>query len=165
MKRQYLSYLTICASVFLGVLQLPAFADTMTNPEMNMPTSRPSVESSVSISTATLPQGEYLVDQRGMSLYMLDATRQCDAECERVWPPLVAMSDNISAAGRVSASSVGSIPRADGTKQVTYNGMPLYLFAQDRAPGDIMGQGIEDVWGVWNLIRPDGMRLMVGSLR
>ena len=41
-----------------------------------------------------------------------------------------------------------SIERTDGTSQLTVNGMPLYLLASDTAPGDVNGQGVNDVWFV-----------------
>jgi len=41
---------------------------------------------------------------------------------------------------------LGEITRADGTKQVTYNDMPLYYFAGDKAPGDTTGQGVGGAW-------------------
>ena len=31
---------------------------------------------------------------------------------------------------------------------MTYNGWPLYYFAADSAPGDVNGQGVNDVWYV-----------------
>jgi predicted lipoprotein with Yx(FWY)xxD motif len=43
---------------------------------------------------------------------------------------------------------LGTITRADDSVQVTYNGMPLYYFAQDMLPGDTTGQGRGDVWWV-----------------
>jgi hypothetical protein len=43
---------------------------------------------------------------------------------------------------------LGIIERADGLRQVTYNGMPLYFFAQDAAPGDTNGQGRGENWFV-----------------
>ena len=44
-----------------------------------------------------------------------------------------------------NSNSIGS---GDGSEQLTVNGMPLYLFASDEAPGDINGQGVNDVWFV-----------------
>jgi len=41
----------------------------------------------------------------------------------------------------------------DGKKQVTVNGMPVYLWEKDKAPGDITGQGVGNVW---YLVAPDG---------
>jgi predicted lipoprotein with Yx(FWY)xxD motif len=48
----------------------------------------------------------------------------------------------------VDASLLGTITRADGGAQVTYNGLPLYYFAADKAAGDINGQGVNNVWYV-----------------
>ena len=42
----------------------------------------------------------------------------------------------------------GVISRDDGREQVTYNGLPLYYFANDKAPGDTKGQGVGGVWFV-----------------
>ncbi|HCQ64264.1 MAG TPA: hypothetical protein DIU07_03395, partial [Rhodobacteraceae bacterium] len=33
----------------------------------------------------------------------------------------------------------------------TYKGMPLYLWVQDQAAGDVTGDGVK---GVWHLARP-----------
>ncbi len=48
---------------------------------------------------------------------------------------------------------LGTLVRSDGSVQVTYGGWPLYFFAGDEAPGDINGQGVNDVWFV---VAPDG---------
>jgi len=49
------------------------------------------------------------------------------------------------------APAHGFVKRPDGTMQVAYKGMPLYTFAQDKAPGEANGQGIKDV-GTWTAI-------------
>ena len=33
--------------------------------------------------------------------------------------------------------------------QVTYKGLPLYTFTEDKRPGQIKGQGVKDV-GTWH---------------
>jgi predicted lipoprotein with Yx(FWY)xxD motif len=48
----------------------------------------------------------------------------------------------------VTGSLVGTIQRKDGSMQVTYQGLPLYYFASDQKPGDVMGQGVGNVWYV-----------------
>ena len=50
----------------------------------------------------------------------------------------------------LKAADFGTITRADGQKQTTYKGMPLYYFGGDKAPGDTIGQGAKDVWYVVN---------------
>ena len=40
--------------------------------------------------------------------------------------------------------------------QLTLDGLPLYLFAGDKAPGDINGQARQ---GVWWVVAPDGSKV------
>ena len=58
--------------------------------------------------------------------------------------------------GRSARPSAGASPRADGTRQVTYDGHPLYYFAGDKAPGDVTGQGIHNFGGGWYVVAPGG---------
>ena len=46
------------------------------------------------------------------------------------------------------ADCSGTTERDDGSTQVTYNGWPLYYFANDAAAGDTNGQAVNDVWYV-----------------
>jgi predicted lipoprotein with Yx(FWY)xxD motif len=41
----------------------------------------------------------------------------------------------------------GVITRDDGTQQLTYNGLPLYRFVNDTAPGDVAGAEVPN-WSV-----------------
>ena len=54
--------------------------------------------------------------------------------------------------------------RVGGTVQLTVEGRPVYLFAEDSAHGEVTGQG---VGGVWYAIAPDGseVRSVRGSAR
>ena len=98
--------------------------------------------------------GSILVDGDGNTLYLFTPDNQgesvCYDQCEAAWPPLL---DPIEAGDGITASLLGTAPRTDGTEQITYNGWPLYYFANDTAPGDINGQGINDVWYV---LTPNG---------
>jgi predicted lipoprotein with Yx(FWY)xxD motif len=54
----------------------------------------------------------------------------------------------VAVAGFHVTGELGVAERTDGTLQVTYEGMPLYHWVNDQAPGDTTGQGINDVWFV-----------------
>lgn len=49
---------------------------------------------------------------------------------------------------------LGTVTRADGTVQVTYMGWPLYYFASDSKPGDVMGNGQSSKWWVVSPAQP-----------
>jgi len=51
-------------------------------------------------------------------------------------------------AGTGVEGELATITREDGSLQVTYNGLPLYFWNEDGAPGDTTGQGVGDVWSV-----------------
>ena len=95
--------------------------------------------------------GSILVDGEGMSLYLFTKDTQnsgastCTGDCLVKWPSLATDGDPVAGEG-VDETLLGTITRDDGTTQVTYNGWPLYYFAEDTAPGDTNGQGVGDVW-------------------
>lgn len=90
-----------------------------------------------------------LTNAEGMSLYTFDpdtaTSSACNGGCARSWPPLEA-NDDAHDAGDFTV-----ITRDDGSKQWAYKGRPLYLWVNDRKPGDITGDG---VGGNWHLARP-----------
>jgi predicted lipoprotein with Yx(FWY)xxD motif len=101
------------------------------------------------IALAKTSLGDVLVDGKGMTLYMFTAdsagTSSCDAACAQNWPPVI----GTAAPGTgLDAGDFGTTTRSDGSTQVTFHGMPLYLFAGDKAAGDVNGQGIGTKWYV-----------------
>ncbi len=97
--------------------------------------------------------GQYLADDKGMTLYTFakDTNGQsaCSGQCASIWPPLlITKGGQETLTGGGDSTKLGTITRADGTTQVTYNNMPLYYFAKDKAPGDTIGQGVGGVWYV-----------------
>jgi len=111
----------------------------------------------VDLKTASSSAGNIVVDAKGMSLYFFtkdtkdSGTSACMGSCLVQWPPLTTASASPVAEG--VSGTLGTINTPDGKKQVTLNGMPLYYFAKDTKPGDILGQG---VGGVWYLADPSG---------
>jgi predicted lipoprotein with Yx(FWY)xxD motif/uncharacterized cupredoxin-like copper-binding protein len=95
--------------------------------------------------------GPILTDPKGMTLYLFTKDTKpgestCYDKCAQSWPPFTA-SEPLGLPGRVEGK-LTTITRTDGTKQVAYNGIPLYYFAKDTKPGDTNGQGIGGVWFV-----------------
>ena len=96
--------------------------------------------------------GSFLVDTKGMTLYYFKkdspGKSACEGDCVAKWP--LYFRDAVAAKDGVKAEDFATITRADGQKQTTYKGMPLYYFVGDKNPGDTTGQGVKDVWFVVN---------------
>lgn len=107
----------------------------------------------LTISTSSNPDVSepFLVDDEGRTLYLFtndtpnSGTSSCTGDCLAAWPAVVVTDAAIAGEG-VDATLLGTITRDDGTMQATYNGWPLYYYASDVAPGDMLGQGLNDVW-------------------
>ncbi|MFJ2770372.1 SCO0930 family lipoprotein [Streptomyces sp. NPDC087300] len=103
--------------------------------------------------------GKVVTDSAGFTLYRFDKdTAQppkssCAGACLKAWPAVAA--DGAKAAPGVDASLLGEVTTADGTKQLTIDGWPMYRYAQDTKPGDAKGQG---VGGTWYAAAPDGKK-------
>ncbi len=111
----------------------------------------------VTLNVATDPKlGKFLVDGKGMSLYMFTKdtadTSNCPGKCMKQWPPFLSLGHPQAGAG-VDPSLIGVISLANGNQMVTYNKMPLYYWVGDTKPGDTTGQ---DVGGAWYVVSPDG---------
>jgi predicted lipoprotein with Yx(FWY)xxD motif len=103
--------------------------------------------------------GNILVDSQGRTLYLFQADSgtksACTGACATAWPPLRASGKPIAGTG-ITASKLGTSARSDGKPQVTYNGHPLYRFANDQNPGNANGQGVNAFGGLWYVLSPAG---------
>lgn len=95
--------------------------------------------------------GSYLVDEKGMSLYLFTkdspGKSACNAGgCLEKWP--IFYVDKVEPAAGIDAAAIGVITRDDGKKQTTYKGKPLYYFVKDKDDEDVYGQGVNNVWFV-----------------
>jgi predicted lipoprotein with Yx(FWY)xxD motif len=96
--------------------------------------------------------GDFLVSADGMTLYAYAkdtaGASTCSGDCAKNWPPLTVGADDRLAAGTGITGKLATIKRDDNSLQVTYNGIPLYFYAQDHVPGDATGQNVGNVWAV-----------------
>ena len=94
----------------------------------------------------TTAKGKVWVDSKGMTLYTYDKDSSgkstCTGQCAELWPPHFAPGD---------AKADGDwtvVTRRDGKKQWAYKGKPLYLWKEDKKPGDVTGDGVNNVWRI-----------------
>jgi predicted lipoprotein with Yx(FWY)xxD motif len=98
--------------------------------------------------------GAYLIGYNGMTVYTFakdkTGTSTCYGQCASIWPPyVIGPEDNAQNVKLgVDGNKVSTITRTDGTLQVTYDGRPLYFYAQDSSPNDTKGQNFNKVWFV-----------------
>ena len=73
----------------------------------------------------------------------------CSGDCLVKWPALTVAAGETPKGGEGVTGTLATITRDDGTLQVTYNGLPLYFFQGDSAPGDANG-----VYTNWEAVKP-----------
>jgi predicted lipoprotein with Yx(FWY)xxD motif len=90
--------------------------------------------------------GKILVDASGRTLYMYTKdgpdTPTCYGACAKLWPPF------LSTTGSVAAQQAITVIRRDGSRQVVFDGHPLYYYSKDAGPGNVKGEGINRTWYV-----------------
>jgi predicted lipoprotein with Yx(FWY)xxD motif len=121
------------------------------------PTTSSGAPATVGVANNSL--GSVLVNSQGRTLYLfkadVGAKSACSGACATAWPPLLAASKPTAGTG-LTASKLATITRSGGSRQVTYNGHPLYLFIKDKKPGDVNGQGVTAFGAAWFALTPSG---------
>jgi predicted lipoprotein with Yx(FWY)xxD motif len=111
------------------------------------------------ITTKTSSAGSFLTNGSGRAIYMWEKdsmnSSACSGGCASAWPP-VTSTGGLTAAGGVNKADLTTFTRSDGTKQVAYDGHPLYYFSGDPGPGQISGQGSDGFGAKWWLVDPAG---------
>jgi predicted lipoprotein with Yx(FWY)xxD motif len=110
--------------------------------------------------------GQILVNSRGLTVYLFKADQgtksACTGACAAAWPPLLATSTPTAGSG-INGSLLGTTTRPEGKTQVTYNGHPLYLFAQDLKAGETNGQGVSAFGASWFALNSAGNQVSAQS--
>ncbi|MDX6628770.1 MAG: hypothetical protein QOH00_1016 [Gaiellales bacterium] len=111
------------------------------------------------VALGTSAYGPVLFDGHGFALYAFTHDRAgrstCSGACARAWPPYV-VRRSVSAGAGARRSLLGTLRRADGTRQVTYAGRPLYYYAGDRERAQILCQNVSEFGGLWLVVRASG---------
>lgn len=87
-----------------------------------------------------------LVDAHsGKTLYTFDKDTEagksaCAGDCMKAWPAAMASSSD------KAHGDWGIMHTADGKRQWTYKGHPLYTFVKDMKSGDMNGDNVKNVW-------------------
>jgi predicted lipoprotein with Yx(FWY)xxD motif len=104
---------------------------------------------SSALKAASVGGTQVLTNSKGFVLYWFapdtSSTSNCTGSCATYWPPVA----GAATAGSGITGTLGTITRSDGTKQVTYDGHPLYTYAGDSAPGVAKGNGLNASGGLW----------------
>jgi predicted lipoprotein with Yx(FWY)xxD motif len=143
------------AAVALAACSSSSKASSTTTPTTNAPAAAASPTTAASggastgttgattVALASSKYGKILVNSKGMTLYVDEKDKPgapaCTGACLTAWPPLTATGTPTAGTG-VTATKFSTITLSDGTKQVTVNGSPLYLWQGDTKAGDVTGQ-------------------------
>jgi len=108
--------------------------------------------------------GEILTNAHGFSLYGLSdefgGKLACTGECLKFWPPvLVRKSVTKVSLGAGVTGEIGFVARSATTKQVTFDGYPLYTFVKDSGAGQTHGEGVAAFGGTWGVLRASSLIL------
>ena len=96
--------------------------------------------------------GNQLVSRAGLTLYTFDnnvagsGRSVCNPPCCHLFRPYAGEK------GAHPTGEAGVINRDDGTRQWAWKGRPLYLWVDDKKPGQAGGDGINH--NTWHVARP-----------
>jgi len=136
-----------------GAPDASASADASADTSKDSTGTTANVDFTTKLTSKIVPKmGNVVTNQKGFVLYRFDKDSAnppksaCVDKCALVWPP--ALTDGNPELSGVSADLVGTVTRADGTRQITVGGWPAYSYIGDPAPGKWTGQGVGGTWWV-----------------
>ena len=114
------------------------------------------------IKTSVINGHTVLTDSSGFVLYWYapdtPTASKCAGTCATYWPPLIGTPS--LASGITLAGKLGTIKRANGQLQATYDGHPLYLFKSDTSAGQWSGNNLNASGGLWWMMTSTGKKDM-----
>jgi predicted lipoprotein with Yx(FWY)xxD motif len=151
----------------IGLLAAACSSGTSTStssPAASSPASSGPASGAAMVSLAAISgiPGKALAGSNGRTLYLFEAdkngTSACSGACAAAWPPDTVTGTPQAGSG-VSQSLLGTITRADGTMQLTYNGHPLYYFTADTGAGTAKGEGSKAFGAEWYVVGASGSKI------
>jgi predicted lipoprotein with Yx(FWY)xxD motif len=107
----------------------------------------------VTLKTTTIGGITVLTNAKGLTLYWFapdtPTASRCTGSCAAYWPPVTGTPK----AGPGVTGKLGTISRAGGRLQATYDSHPLYTYIGDSAPGQAKGNKLDLNGGYWYLVR------------
>jgi predicted lipoprotein with Yx(FWY)xxD motif len=99
------------------------------------------------VSVGTVDGNDVLADSSGKTLYTAAVEKGgkilCVDACTSFWEPILASSSDAEQAAGETDANLGVVKRPDGQSQLTFDGLPLYTFAEENA-GQLEGDGFTD---------------------
>jgi predicted lipoprotein with Yx(FWY)xxD motif len=143
-----------------GASQAPVVQPATPAPATEAPSQAPASQAATGTATvlAKTINGQTILvaGSNGMTVYTFtkdtagSGQSACSGQCLVIWPALTVPAGTPPSGGDGVTGQLGTITRADdGSLQVTYNGLPLYFYQKDTAPGDTNGN-----YPNWNLVKP-----------
>jgi predicted lipoprotein with Yx(FWY)xxD motif len=140
---------SVIALVLLGT----ALAGAGTSPASSGPAS---TASGATLKATQIKGVTVVTNAKGFTLYWFapdtPAKSVCNGACAAYWPPVLGAPK----AGPGVTGQLGTIKRADGSTQATYDGHPLYTYIADSAPGQANGNNINLNGGFWYEVKASG---------
>jgi predicted lipoprotein with Yx(FWY)xxD motif len=146
------------ASAPAAATQAPASVAPATEAPASAPAASAPAEGGLTVDAKPVgAAGTVLVDGKsGLTVYTFtkdvkdSGKSNCTGGCIDTWPALTVPAGATPSGGASLTGKLGTITREDdGTLQVTYNGLPLYFFKNDAAPGDANG-----IYENWEAVKP-----------
>lgn len=143
-------------------------SSTTSNPPATSNTGTSTSSSSASatgLKLTTISGHKVLTTAQGFVVYWFakdtPTTSNCNGSCATFWPPLTGTPT--AAAGVTLSGKLGTVNRADGAVQATYDGHPLYLFKQDTSAGMDSGNALNASGGLWWAMTASGAKIKAAS--
>ncbi len=177
MRNRWLAASVLAAAAVVGLAacgsassSTPSSSSTSKPPAASSTSGTGSTTSSTSASAAglkltTISGHKVLTDSQGFVIYWFandtPTTSNCNGSCASYWPPLTGTPS--PAPGVTLSGTLGTIKRADGVIQATYDGHPLYLFKSDTSAGTDSGNDLNASGGLWWAMTASGAKIKAKS--